>query len=72
MSNKDNQVLTDQAEFFKRNRKRKIKDFFSASSTYLFSSFSVVALIAIVVFVFSKGWSTLSWDFLTSDYEKKL
>jgi phosphate transport system permease protein len=72
MSSKDNQVLTDQAEFFKRNRKRKIKDFFSASSTYLFSSFSAAALIAIVVFVFSKGWSTLSWDFLTSDYEKKL
>ncbi len=48
---------------------RKVKDFFSAGSTYLFSSFSIIALVAIIVFIFSKGWSTLTWDFFTGDYQ---
>lgn len=53
-------------------RKRKIKDILKVFSTYLFSSFSIVALIAIVAFIFSKGWSTLSWNFITGDYQSEL
>ncbi len=52
--------------------KRKVADFFKVFSTYLFSSFSIVALIAIIAFIFSKGWSTLSWDFISGDYESQL
>lgn len=53
-------------------RKRRIHDFFAAGSTYLFSSFSIIALIAIVVFVLLKGWNTLSWDFITGNYNSTL
>ncbi len=51
---------------------RRIKDFFATGSTYLFSSFSLIALIAIIVFVFSKGWNTLSTAFVTGDYNATL
>jgi len=53
----------------KRKTSLKLKDILRTASTYLFSSFSIVALIAIVIFVFSKGYSTLSLDFLFGDYQ---
>ena len=59
----------EQNKLNRKRRMRKVKDFFSAGSTYLFSSFSIIALIAIIVFIFSQGWSTLTWDFFTGDYE---
>jgi phosphate transport system permease protein len=61
-------ILEDQSA----SRKRKIKDFFAAGTTYFFSSFTLIALIAIIVFIFAKGWSTLSWSFLTGDYKAEV
>lgn len=42
-------------------KKRKIKDLIAQILTYLFSSFGLVTFIAILVFVFSNGLSTLSF-----------
>jgi len=47
---------------------RKIKDILMNLMTYLFSSFGVLILGTILVFVFSNGFSSLSWNLLTSDY----
>ncbi|MGM9971758.1 MAG: phosphate ABC transporter permease PstA [Anaeroplasmataceae bacterium] len=47
---------------------RKVSDGILNALTYLFSSVGVVILLAIVIFVFSKGFKTLSWDLITSDY----
>jgi phosphate transport system permease protein len=52
--------------------KRRLKDFFAVGSTYLFSSFTLVALVAILVFIFSKGWSTLTWNFISGNYEPQV
>ena len=62
----------DEKQAKKALRKRRIKDFFAAGSTYLFSSFSIIALIAIVVFVVMRGWNTLSWDFITGNYNSTM
>lgn len=51
------------------SRKRKIKDFFAVSTTYLFSSFSLACLIAMVSFIVFKGYKTFNWDFITGNYE---
>ena len=72
MNSSANSLNKQIADFNHSNKKRRIRDFFSAGSTYLFSSFSLIALIAIIVFIFSKGYSTLSWDFLTSDYRSEI
>lgn len=47
---------------------RKLKDILMNLITYLFSSFGVLILGTILVFIFSNGFSTLSWNLLTSDY----
>lgn len=49
-------------------KRRKLKDIILNALTYLSSSFSIIVLIAIVIFVFSKGWKNLSFKMLTSDY----
>lgn len=49
-------------------KRRKIKDTILNILTYLSSSFSILVLLAIVIFVFSKGWKNLSFRMLTSDY----
>ncbi|MFA6829696.1 MAG: PstA family ABC transporter permease [Bacilli bacterium] len=48
--------------------KRRIKDILASGSTYLFSSFSIIALVALIIFIFSQGWSTLSSEFITGNY----
>lgn len=53
-------------------KKRKIKDLIAQILTYLFSSFGLVTFIAILVFVFSNGLSTLSFEMLTSDYHQEV
>lgn len=47
---------------------RKIKDGICNVLTYVASSLSVLVLVAVLVFIFSKGFSLLSFDLLTSDY----
>jgi phosphate transport system permease protein len=49
-------------------KKRKAGDLFKVVSSYLFSSFGILILAAVIIFVFSKGSGVLSWKFLTSDY----
>ncbi len=68
----ENLSLFDAKESKKIERKRRMKDFLADGSTYLFSSFSLLALIAILVFVFSKGWNTLSAAFIVGDYNATL
>ena len=36
--------------------------------TYLSSSFSIIVLLGLIIFLFSKGISNLSFDMLTKDY----
>ena len=52
--------------------KRKIKDIILQSITYIFSSFGILILVAIFVFIFSKGASTLSFDMITGDYHQEV
>ena len=47
---------------------RKAKDITRDTLAYIFSGFGVLILALILIFVFSKGSSYLSWNFLTSDY----
>ncbi len=52
-------------------RKRKINDTILNIITYLFSSFGLVILTALLVFIFSNGIKNLSFKMLTSDYYEK-
>ena len=47
---------------------RKTKDILLNSMTYLFSSFGIVILLAIIIYVFANGLPNLSWDLISSDY----
>lgn len=49
-------------------RKRKTKDILLSGLTYVFSSVSIIGLIAIVIFIFSKGYKNFSWSYITGDY----
>ena len=49
-------------------RSRKIKDILLNSLTYLFSSFGVLILVLIFVFIFSNGAKSISFDLLKGDY----
>jgi phosphate transport system permease protein len=51
-------------------KKRKIKDILGEGIAYLFSSFGIIALICIVFYIFSEGGSVLSWQFISSNYNK--
>jgi phosphate transport system permease protein len=53
-----------------KNRRR-IADWFRQGITYLSSFISVAALLAIVFFVFSKGFRLLNIDLILEDYESK-
>lgn len=45
-----------------------ILDFF----TYLCSSLTILGVIAIFVFVFSRGWKNLNWSYFSGDYEPQV
>ena len=74
--------MTDQAQtatgrkhdvkaLINRNRRkgtRKIKDVFANAMTWLATGIAVLVLGAVFVFVFQRGWSTLSPALLTSNY----
>ena len=47
---------------------RKRKDLLLNIITYLSSSFSIIVLLGLIIFLFSKGISNLSFDMLTKDY----
>ncbi len=47
---------------------RKTKDLISNIFTYLFSSFGIIILFSILIFIFKNGFSSLSWKLITSDY----
>lgn len=71
---KDKNHSLDSPNFSISNRvksnlgKRKIIDSLANAVSYIFSGFGVCILILIISFVFTKGTSTLSWEYLTSDY----
>ena len=48
---------------------RKIKDQLCTMLIWLAATFSVGVLVLVVGFIFSKGWSKISVDFLFNDYE---
>ena len=52
------------------SRKRRFKDIFRNTSTLIFSLLTLVTLIYIIVYIFANGSSTLSWQFITSDYQE--
>ncbi|MFA6377917.1 MAG: hypothetical protein WCW63_04740, partial [Acholeplasmataceae bacterium] len=49
--------------------KRKTYDITMQTLTYLSSLVSIVVLLAIVFFVFQKGYKLLSWDLMTHNYQ---
>lgn len=52
--------------------KRKFKDLLLQIITYLFSSFGIIILGAIFVFIFIKGGSTLSFNMIKGDYYQEV
>ncbi len=50
---------------------RKLKDNLLNALIWLSAAFSVGVLVTIVGFIFANGWSKISWDFLTNDYESQ-
>jgi phosphate transport system permease protein len=40
--------------------------------TGVFSSTGILVLVALLIFIFSNGWSGLSWDLFASDYQSKI
>ena len=52
-------------------KSRKIKDILLNFLTYLFSSFGVLILVLIIVFIFSNGAKSLSFNLLKEDYYSK-
>lgn len=50
---------------------RKLKDNLLNGLIWLSAAFSVGILITIVAFIFANGWSKISGDFLTNDYESQ-
>ncbi|MGB4609441.1 MAG: phosphate ABC transporter permease PstA [Saccharofermentanales bacterium] len=53
------------------NRIRIIKDKIAEGFTWLSSGISALVLIAIFVFIFKRGWSTLNWDLLKNNYNSE-
>lgn len=50
---------------------RKLKDNLMNGLIWLSAAISVGLLISIVAFIFTNGWSKISWDFLLNDYESQ-
>ena len=68
-SNDNNQREYIVKETSKNKTKRKIFDTVKNIFTYLFTGISLTAVIAIFVFVFSKGWKNLNWEYFSGDYQ---
>lgn len=49
-------------------RKSNIKDYILDGITYLFSSFSILILITLFIFIVQKGYNSLNFDLFTSPY----
>jgi phosphate transport system permease protein len=64
----NNHFIDYKNEKMKNLKKRKLIDLITDSFSYLFSGFGVCILIMIIGSVFSNGVSTLSWEYITSDY----
>lgn len=56
----------------KKSKNRiKIGSGFKLGFTWLFTGVTFMAVLAIIIFVFHKGWSTLSWNFFSGDYKSQ-
>lgn len=71
-----NEIISKEKDFIleqgKKNKfKIKLHDGINLFCTWFFSSFTVITVIAIFVFVFNKGWNNLSWDLLSGDYSSE-
>lgn len=58
--------------FEKNKKKRQTKDIFTQGITYLFSSFGILVLLAILIFIFKNGTKLLKPKLLVSDYHSKV
>ncbi len=56
------------AEREKKFKIRALFDVLRSSITYILSCLSLLVLIGIIVYCFSTGWDTFSWDFVTGNY----
>ncbi len=50
---------------------RKVADVGRNSMTLILSCITLLILIGIVIYTFSTGWHTFSWDFITGDYHQE-
>lgn len=64
--------MLNKIKTFLSQNQRKIKDGALQGVTWLFSSFELIILIGILLFVFIKGTSNLSFNMLFSDYNSKV
>ena len=67
----DKSYKTLSKEGKKKYTKRKIKDGIANGGTALFGLATVGILVWMVVYIFTTGSGTLTWDFITSDYTKR-
>lgn len=71
--NNENQIKS-KLDLIRQNRgmtpKRKILDAIKDILTYLSVAIAVFVLGSVFVFVFQKGWKSLSWDLISGDYNK--
>jgi len=54
-----------------KNKKRKIKDLFLNAVTYLSSAVSLVTLLAIIIFIFGKGYKLLNFNLVVENFESQ-
>jgi len=54
-----------------KNKKRKIKDLFLNAITYLSSAVSLVTLLAIIIFIFGKGYKLLNFNLVVENFESQ-
>ena len=55
----------------KANKLRKVNDFILNTTTYLFSTVSLVTLSLIVFFIFSNGFHLLNYKLITENFESQ-
>ena len=62
--------MNNSTSLLKRIRLRRAKDAGSYAITSLFSCFTFVTLIWMIVYIFQNGAKYLTWDFITGDYSQ--